>query len=249
MSTYEVHLGSWRPGLSLSRAGRRADRLRRRAGLHPRRAAAGRRAPVRRLVGLSGHVVLRADVAVRHSRRFPRTWSTALHQAGIGVIVDWVPAHFPKDAWALGRFDGTAALRALRPPPRRATRLGHIRFRLRPRRGAQLPGGQRAVLAAGVSTSTGCGWTPSRRCSTWTTRGPADGWTPNIYGGRENLEAVQFLQEMNATVHKVAPGIVTIAEESTVVARRHPADKPWRTWLLDEVEHGLDERHAGLHQP
>jgi len=41
------------------------------------------------------------------------------------------------------------------------------------------------------------------------------GWTPNIYGGRENLEAVQFLQEMNATAHKAAPGIVTIAEEST----------------------------------
>ena len=65
------------------------------------------------------------------------------------------------------------------------------------------------------TTSTACGWTPSRRCSTWTTRGPAGGWTPNVYGGRENLEAVQFLQEMNATVHKIAPGIVTIAEEST----------------------------------
>ena len=44
---------------------------------------------------------------------------------------------------------------------------------------------------------------------------PVGGWTPNAYGGRENLEAVQFLQEMNATVHKIAPGIVTIAEEST----------------------------------
>jgi 1,4-alpha-glucan branching enzyme len=44
---------------------------------------------------------------------------------------------------------------------------------------------------------------------------PVGGWTPNIYGGRENLEAVQFLQEMNATAHKAAPGIVTIAEEST----------------------------------
>src|SRR5204863_151900 len=44
---------------------------------------------------------------------------------------------------------------------------------------------------------------------------PEGGWTPNIYGGRENLEAVQFLQEMNATVHKAAPGIVTVAEEST----------------------------------
>ena len=56
---------------------------------------------------------------------------------------------------------------------------------------------------------------PWRRCCTWTTRDPSGGWTPNVYGGRENLEAVQFLQEMNATVHKVAPGIVTIAEEST----------------------------------
>ena len=44
---------------------------------------------------------------------------------------------------------------------------------------------------------------------------PEGGWTPNVYGGRENLEAVQFLQEMNATVHKIAPGIVTVAEEST----------------------------------
>ena len=60
----------------LSRARRRAHRVRRRAGLHPRRVAAGRRAPVRRVVGLPGHVVLRTDVAARHARRLPLSWST-----------------------------------------------------------------------------------------------------------------------------------------------------------------------------
>ena len=58
-------------------------------------------------MGLSGDVVLRADVAAGHPDDF-RYLVDTLHQAGIGVIMDWVPAHFPKDAWALGRFDGTA---------------------------------------------------------------------------------------------------------------------------------------------
>ena len=71
MSIYEVHLGSWRPGSSYRRAGRRARRLRRRDRLHPRRVPAGRRAPVRRVVGLPGHVVLRADRALRQPRRLP----------------------------------------------------------------------------------------------------------------------------------------------------------------------------------
>ena len=77
---------------------------------------------------------------------------------------------------------------------------------------------------------------------------PADGWTPNAYGGRENLEAVQFLQEMNATVHKLAPGIATIAEESTSWPGS-PCHQPWRTGLFDEVEHGVDARHPRLLRP
>ena len=65
------------------------------------------------------------------------------------------------------------------------------------------------------STSTGCGSTRSPRCSTSTTRARTGEWPPNEHGGRENLDAVAFLQEMNATVYRRCPGVVTIAEEST----------------------------------
>ena len=76
MSVYEVHLGSWRPGLSYRELADRARRLRDRPRLHPRGVPARRRAPVRRLVGLPGHLVLRADLAVRHARTTSATWST-----------------------------------------------------------------------------------------------------------------------------------------------------------------------------
>ena len=76
MSVYEVHLGSWRQGLDLPRDGPRAGRLPRRDGLHAHRAAARGRAPVRRVVGLPGHVVLRADRTVRRTRTTSGTSST-----------------------------------------------------------------------------------------------------------------------------------------------------------------------------
>ena len=71
-------------------------------------------------------------------------------------------------------------------------------------------------------------------------------WVPNQYGGRENLEAISFLQEANATCYKRMPGIMTIAEESTAWPGRVPAGVPGRARVRLQVEHGLDARHAQL---
>jgi 1,4-alpha-glucan branching enzyme len=134
------------------------------------------------------------------------------HQAGIGVIVDWVPAHFPKDDWALARFDGTP-----------------LYEHGDPRRGEQLDWGT-YVFDFGRSevrnflVANALYW-----CREFHVDGirvdavasmlyldySRDEWVPNVHGGRENLEAMAFLQEVNATVYREVPGVVTIAEEST----------------------------------
>ncbi len=191
-------------------------------------------------MGLSGDVVLRTDVAVRHPPDEFRHLVDTLHKAGIGVLVDWVPAHFPpKDAWALGRFDGTP-----------------LYEHSDPRRGEQLDWGGTYVFDFGRAevrnflVANALYWLQEFHVDGLRVDAvasmlyldysrPEGGWTPNIYGGRENLEAVQFLQEMNATVHKSHPGIVTIAEESTSWPGGDPCDEPWRPWLFfDEMEHG-----------
>ncbi|MFD5703111.1 1,4-alpha-glucan branching enzyme [Streptomyces lasiicapitis] len=138
----------------------------------------------------------------------------ALHQSGIGVIVDWVPAHFPKDDWALAAFDGTPLYEP--SDPRRAEHpdWGTLTFDY----------GRKEVRNFLVANA-----------SYWCEEFHIDGlrvdavasmlyldysredgrWSPNEHGGRENLDAVAFLQEMNATVYRRCPGVVTIAEEST----------------------------------
>ena len=144
-----------------------------------------------------------------------RAFVDRLHARGLGVILDWVPAHFPRDEFALVRFDGTRALRARGSAPRRAPRLGHARLQLRPHRGAQLPRRQRALLARASTTSTACASTPSPRCSTATTRARRASGSPTQYGGRENLEAIAFLEQLNEVVHGREPGVIVAAEEST----------------------------------
>ena len=169
-----------------------------------------------------------------------------LHQAGIGVIVDWVPAHFPKDDWALAPLRRHPALRARRPAPRRAPRLGHATSSTSAATRCATSWSPTRCTGSRSSTSTGCGSTPSPRCSTSTTPATEGEWTPNVYGGRENLEAVAFLQEMNATVYKHHPGVVTIAEESTAWPG---VTRPTHLGGLGfgvQVEHGLDARHARL---
>ncbi|WP_295659729.1 1,4-alpha-glucan branching protein GlgB [uncultured Nocardioides sp.] len=137
-----------------------------------------------------------------------------LHQAGIGVIVDWVPAHFPKDVFALARFDGTPLYEDPNPMRGEQPDWGTYVFNF----------GRREVRNFLVANAL-----------YWLEQFHIDGlrvdavasmlyldysrepgqWSPNVHGGRENLEAVQFLQEMNATVYKRVPGAMTIAEEST----------------------------------
>ena len=137
-----------------------------------------------------------------------------LHQAGIGVIVDWVPAHFPKDDFALARFDGTPLYEDPNPSRGEHPDWGTYVFNF----------GRQEVRNFLVANAL-----------YWLEEFHIDGlrvdavasmlyldysrepgqWTPNVHGGRENLEAVQFLQEMNGTVGKRVPGAITIAEEST----------------------------------
>ncbi|RSX56966.1 1,4-alpha-glucan branching protein GlgB [Bifidobacterium samirii] len=137
-----------------------------------------------------------------------------LHEAGIGVIMDWVPAHFPKDAFALGRFDGTPLYED--PDPLRGEHpdWGTYIFNF----------GRREVRNFLVANA--CFWLDEYHVDGLRVDAvssmlyldysrEAGQWRPNIYGGRENLEAIDFLKEANATAYKNNPGIMMIAEEST----------------------------------
>jgi len=136
------------------------------------------------------------------------------HDAGIGVIVDWVPAHFPRDDWALARYDGTALYEHEDPRQGAHQDWGTLIFNF----------GRHEVR--NFLASNALYW-----CDRFHMDGlrvdavasmlyldysrKADEWVPNKYGGRENLEAVKFLQEMNKHLYGSHPGILTIAEEST----------------------------------
>jgi len=213
MSTYEVHLASWRPGLTYRELARELTEYVLAQGFthvellpvaeHPFGGSWGYQvtsyyAPTSRL-GAPDDFRYLVD---------------ALHRAGIGVIVDWVPAHFPKDAWALARFDGTPLYE--HADPHRAEQLdwGTYVFDFgRPEVRNFLVANALFLLDQFHIDGLRVDAVASMLYLDYSR--PEGGWTPNIYGGRENLEAVQFLQEMNATVHKLHPGIVTVAEEST----------------------------------
>jgi 1,4-alpha-glucan branching enzyme len=143
-----------------------------------------------------------------------RYFVDALHQAGIGVILDWVPAHFPKDEWALARFDGTALYEHADPRLGEHPDWGTYIFNF----------GRNEVRNFLVASAL-----------YWLEEFHIDGlrvdavasmlyldysreegeWLPNKFGGRENLEAVQLLQEATATAYRNHAGIMMIAEEST----------------------------------
>ena len=130
-------------------------------------------------------------------------------------ILDWVPAHFPNDPHGLARFDGTALYEHADPREGFHPDWNTCIYNLGRKRSAGLSDRQRALLARDTFMSTGCASMPSPRCSIAIIRRRHGEWIPNRYGGRENLEAIDFLRRLKAVVGERCPGAMTIAEEST----------------------------------
>ncbi|MBN9191475.1 1,4-alpha-glucan branching protein GlgB [Microbacterium sp.] len=213
MSIYELHFGSWRPGLSYRDA---VDPL---------------------IDYVTGQGFTHVEFLPLSEHPFGGSWGyqvtgyyaptsrfghpddlrhliDRLHQAGIGVIMDWVPGHFPKDEFALARFDGQPLYEHSDPRRGEHRDWGTYIFDY----------GRSEVRNFLVANAL-----------YWMEEFHVDGlrvdavasmlyldysrkegeWTPNVHGGRENLEAIHFLQEVNATAYKRYPGIAMIAEEST----------------------------------
>ena len=213
VSIYEVHLGSWKPGLSYRELAKELGDYVLSQGFthieflpvteHPYSPSWGYQ--------VTSYFAPTSRFGTPDDFRY---LVDELHKRGIGVLLDWVPAHFPKDEWALARFDGTALYEHEDPRLGEHPDWGTLIFNF----------GRNEVRNFLVSSAL-----------YWLEEFHIDGlrvdavasmlyldysrkegeWVPNEFGGRENLAAVRFLQEATATAYKRYPGIMMMAEEST----------------------------------
>ena len=167
----------------------------------------------------------------------------ALHRANIGIILDWVPAHFPTDAHGLARFDGTALYEHLDPREGFHHDWGTFIYNF----------GRREVQ--GFLIASALYWLESFHIDGLRVDAVASmlyrdysrkegEWAPNIHGGRENLEAISFLRHLNTVVAERCPGAMMIAEEFYGLAWGEPADFNRWSWLFLQMEHGMDARYS-----
>ncbi|MFF6814454.1 1,4-alpha-glucan branching enzyme [Streptomyces sp. NPDC012403] len=212
-SVYEVHLPSWRPGLTYRELAEELPAYVKDLGFthvelmpvaeHPFGPSWGYQ--------VTGFYAPTARLGTPDDFKY---LIDALHRAGIGVIMDWVPAHFPKDDWALARFDGDPLYE-----PGDSRRAEH------PDWGTYTFDFARTEVR-NFLVANAVYWCQEFHIDGLRVDAVASmlyldysredgGWEPNAYGGREDLAAMAFLQEMNATVYRRCPGVVTIAEEST----------------------------------
>jgi 1,4-alpha-glucan branching enzyme len=213
ISIYEMHLGSWKPGLDYrSLADELIDYLKKLSFTHVEFMPVAEHP-------FGGSWGYQVTGYYAPTSRFGnpddfRYLIDRLHQAGIGVIVDWVPAHFPKDEWALARFDGEPLYEHADPRRGEHPDWGTLIFDF----------GRNEVRNFLVANALY--WFDQFHIDGLRVDAVAsmlyldysreDGqWLPNKFGGRENLDAITFLQEVNATCYREHPGIMMIAEEST----------------------------------
>ncbi len=213
LSVYEVHASSWRRGLGWRELGRQLAAYVQDLGFTHVELMPVMQHP---FAGSWGYQVT-GYYAPQSSLGEPddfRAFVDTMHAAGIGVILDWVPAHFPRDEWALAEFDGT-----------------HLYEHADPRRGAHPDWG---TLVFNLGRTEVRNFLLANALF-WLREYHADGlrvdavasmlyldysrqageWVPNEFGGREDLDAVSFLKELNELVHGREPGAISAAEEST----------------------------------
>ncbi|MFM8267732.1 MAG: 1,4-alpha-glucan branching protein GlgB [Ilumatobacteraceae bacterium] len=211
---YEVHLGSWRHGVSSYRelGAHLADHVEALGFTHVELLPVAEH-PFGGSWGyqVSGYY---APTARFGSPDDLRAMIDTLHRRGIGVIVDWVPAHFPRDEWSLARFDGTALYEHADPRQGEHPDWGTLVFnygRTEVRNflvaNALYWFDQFHVDGLRVDAVASMLYLDYSR--------PAGGWVPNREGGRENLDAITFLRELTGAVAEEHPTAMMIAEEST----------------------------------